>query len=254
MRSLDDTFLRVCSLALLASVMIVATAAEADAQSRRKPGFIAGVTRTDQLPTPELRDARKRMVNNQRVSYRQKQVLADSGDGLAALYIAKQLYPKPEFATDAMHYFTIAAASGRSGAIKPLVALVRRIQPEPANQRRLNAAEAALRAHAIRGDEAASEGLMSAYRSGTPFEDSRAKYAEFRAVAAGRGNAGAALEQAMSLISSSDMTSRRAEIDAYLVVAERSDDLKTQSMAGALRRKLASAAVPETPASGGVNE
>ncbi|XUY27092.1 hypothetical protein RMR21_001580 [Agrobacterium sp. rho-8.1] len=252
MQSFDTPCIRICSVAFLASAVILGAVSDGNAQPRRKAGFISGITRTDQLPTTELRDARKRMVKNQRISYRQLQVLADRGDSLAALLVAKQLYQKPEFAKDSLHYFTMAAAAGRSGAVKPLVALVRKIQPDSANQKRLDAAESALRAHAARGDEAAFEGLMTAYRSGTPFENSLAKYAEFRASAAHRGNATAALEEAISLISASGTTAKRSEIEAYLVVAERSSDLKTQSVAGALRRKLAVAT--ETPTSGDVNE
>lgn len=254
MQSFDNIFLRICGFTLLTAALIVGAAAEANAQPRRKAGFISGITRTDQLPTPELRGSRKRMVKNQRISYRQLQALADRGDSLAALLVAKQLYQKPEFAKDALHYFTMAAASGRSGAVKPLVALMRMVPPDAANQKRLGAAEAALRAHAARGDDAAFEGLMGAYRSGTPFENSTAKYAEFRASAARRGNANAALEEAISLISSTGMTKKRQEIEAYLVAAERSGDLKTQSVAAALRRKLASAEATETPNTGDVNE
>ncbi|NTE88252.1 hypothetical protein [Agrobacterium rubi] len=254
MQSFDTPRVRIFSVVFLASTMMLATVVGADAQQRRKAGFIAGITRTDQLPTLELRDARKRMVKKQRISYRQLQVLADRGDSLAAMLVAKQLYEKPELAKDALHYFTMAAAAGRSGAVKPLVALVRKIDPEPANRKRLDAAETVLRAHAARGDEAAFEGLMGAYRSGTPFENSPAKYAAFRASAAHRGNATAALEEAISLISTNGLTTKRSEIEAYLVVAERSDDLKTQSVAGALRRKLASAAATESPISGDINE
>ncbi|KAA3515372.1 hypothetical protein RMS29_017175 [Agrobacterium rosae] len=254
MQRFDTPLFQIRGFAVLTFAVIVAAAADADAQPRRKAGFISGITRTDQLPTQELRDARKRMVKNKRISYRQLQVLADRGDSLAALLVAKQLYQKPELEKDSLHYFTMAAAAGRSGAIKPLVSLVRKIQPDPANQKRLGAAETALRAHAARGDEAAFEGLMSAYRSGTPFENSPVKYAEFRVSAAHRGNATAALEEAINLMSTNGTISKRSEIEAYLMVAERSSDLKTQSVAGALRRKLTSAAAMETPKSGDMNE
>ncbi len=186
------------------------------------------------------------MVTNRRLSYRQMQALADRGDSLAALLIAKQLYAKPQLSNDALHYFTIAASAGRSGAVKPLVALVRRSKPTDANRKRLAAAEAALQAHAARGDDAAFEGLISAYRAGTPFENSAGKYAEFRAKAAAGGNATAALEEAISLISQDNAPTRKKDIEAYLLVAERSDDLKTQSVAGALRRKLAASDLSAT--------
>lgn len=227
-------------VALITTILALSFAGDAFSATRKKKGFMTGITRTDQLPTQELRDTRKRMVGNKHVSYRKMQALADRGDSLAALFIAKQLYEKPELSNDALHYFTMAAAAGRSGAVKPLVSLVRRANPTADNKRRLEAAENVLKAHAARGDAAAFEGLMSAYRTGTPFENSTEKYAEFRSKAALAGNSDAALEQAVSLMSLKEAATKKKEIDAYLVIAERSGDLKTQSVAGALRRKLAS--------------
>lgn len=245
---------RIYAVALMSGALMLSIAGDASAAARKKKGFISGITRTDQLPTQELRDARKRMVSNKRIPYRQMQALADRGDSLAALLIAKQLYEKPELSNDALHYFTMAASAGRTGAVKPLVALVHKAEPGASNMKRLQSAETALKAHAARGDEAAFEGLMSAYRSGTPFEDSAQKYADFRAKAALKGNSTAALEEAISLISLRDAATRKKEIEAYLVVAERSGDLKTQSVAGALRRKLASTDVTANQKSGDLDD
>jgi len=250
----DITPPRFSTVMVLSVLLALPTVGDAYAAARKKKGFITGITRTDQLPTRELRDARKRMVTNRRLSYRQMQALADRGDSLAALLIAKQLYAKPQLSNDALHYFTIAASAGRSGAVKPLVALVRRSEPTDANRKRLAAAEAALQAHAARGDDAAFEGLISAYRAGTPFENSASKYAEFRAKAAAGGNATAALEEAISLMSQANAPTRKKDIEAYLLVAERSDDLKTQSVAGALRRKLAASDLSANQKPGGVDE
>lgn len=250
----DITPPRFSTVMVLSVLLALPTVGDVYAAARKKKGFITGITRTDQLPTRELRDARKRMVTNRRLSYRQMQALADRGDSLAALLIAKQLYAKPQLSNDALHYFTIAASAGRSGAVKPLVALVRRSEPTDANRKRLAAAEAALQAHAARGDDAAFEGLISAYRAGTPFENSASKYAEFRAKAAAGGNATAALEEAISLMSQDNAPTRKKDIEAYLLVAERSDDLKTQSVAGALRRKLAASDLSANQKPGGVDE
>ena len=254
MARIDITPIRFSTVMVLSVLLALPTVGDAYATSRKKKGFITGITRTDQLPTRELRDARKRMVSNRRLPYRQMQALADRGDSLAALLIAKQLYAKPELSNDALHYFTIAASAGRTGAVKPLLALVRRSEPTDANRKRLAAAEATLRAHASRGDDAAFEGLISAYRAGTPFEDSAKKYAEFRTKAALSGNSTAALEEAISLMSQGETATRKEEIEAYLVLAERSDDLKTQSVAGALRRKLAAPDLPVTRRPGDLDE
>ncbi len=250
----DSNVFRFCGAAVMGAVLVLSVAGDASAAARKKKSFISGITRTDQLPKQELRDARQRMVSNKRIPYRQMQALADHGDSLAALLIAKQLYEKPELSNDALHYFTMAASAGRAGAVKPLVALVHKAEPTTSNRKRLESAEAALKAHAARGDEAAFEGLMSAYRSGTPFDNSSEKYADFRAKAALRGNSVAALEEAISLMSLGDAATKKKEIEAYLVVAERAGDLKTQSVAGALRRKLASNDVTENHKSGDVDD
>lgn len=254
MALIDNILLRLAAVTVSSAVLAMSVAGDASAAARKKKGFISGITRTDQLPTPQLRDARKRMIANKRISYRQMQALADRGDSLAALLIAKQLYQKPELSNDALHYFTMAAAAGRTGAVKPLVALVHKAEPTAANKKRLETAETVLKAHAARGDQAAFEGLMSAYRSGVPFEDSAARYAEFRAKAATAGNSAAALEEAVSMMSRGDSVTRKAEIEAYLVIAERAGDLKTQSLAGALRRKLASSDVAASQKSGAIDE
>ena len=250
----DSNVLRLCGAAVMGAVLVLSAAGPASAATAKRKGFMPGITRTDQLPTQELRNARKLMVNNKRIPYRQMQALADRGDSLAALLIAKQLYEKPELSNDSLHYFTMAAFAGRAGAVKPMLALVRKAEPTPSNRKRLEAAEAALKAHAARGDEAAFEGLMSAYRSGTPFENSAEKYADLRAKAALKGNSVAALEEAISLMSLADSATKKEEIEAYLVVAERAGDLKTQSVAGALRRKLASIDVTENHKSGEVDD
>lgn len=245
MARIDHKTAHLSGVAMITTILALSFAGDAFSAMRKKKGFVTGITRTDQLPTQELRDTRKRMVGNKHVSYRKMQALADRGDSLAALFIAKQLYEKPELSNDALHYFSMAAAAGRSGAVKPLVSLVRRAEPTADNKRRLEAAENVLKAHAARGDAAAFEGLMSTYRSGTPFENSKEKYAEFRSRAALAGNSDAALEQAISLMSLKQPATKTKEIDAYLIIAERSGDLKTQSVAGALRRKLASTNVME---------
>lgn len=208
---------------------------EAGAEQRSSTGFVRGITRTDQLPTADLRIIRKRMVSHRSASYRQLQLLADRGDGLAAMMVAKQLYDQAALAGDAIHYFTIAASTGRSGAVKPLIALLGRIDAHAINPVRLGAAERTLERHATKGDTAASEGLLRLYRSGRPFIDSEKKLAVLRAAAADQGNTDAALQEALALLSLVDGKSlHREKITAYLQIALSAEDLKTRSVAASI--------------------
>lgn len=235
---------RIAVLGLVASLCAFETAAE----QKISAGFVRGITRTDQLPSADLRLIRKRMVSHRAASYRQLQLLADRGDGLAAMMVAKQLYGEPALAGDAIHYFTIAASTGRSGAVKPLIALLGRIDGQTINPVRIDAAERILKRHAAKGDIAAAEGLLRLYGRGRPFVDSDRKHASMRASAADQGNTDAALQEAMALLSLVDGRSiHRKKIETYLQIAASAQDLKTRSVAASLISGLnnTSTATPE---------
>lgn len=220
---------------VILGLIVSLCAFETVAQQKSSAGFVRGITRTDQLPSADLRIIRKRMVSHQAASYRQLQLLADHGDGWAAMKVAKQLYGQPALVGDAIHYFTIAASTGRSGAVKPLIALLGRIDGKTINPVRIDAAERTLERHAAKGDIAATQGLLRLYGRGRPFGDSDRKLASMRASAADHGDTSAALQEAMALLSLVDGKSlHRKKIESYLLIAASAEDLKTRSVAASL--------------------
>jgi hypothetical protein len=222
----------IAMIATLAAMTFLASPCVAAQKIESKPGFIKGISKTKDLRERDLRTLRKRMISHRNLNYRQLQRLADKGDGLAAMNVGKALYDRPELANDATHYFAIAVGTGRASAIKPLVAVLRNVDLKTISAARLNEAERSLTAHVAHGNIDAIRGLSNLYASGHPFLDSQQKLIALRRLSAANGDGQAALDIAISLMSSAKTNAEdRLEIRNYLKIASGSSDMKISTVA-----------------------
>lgn len=202
--------------------------------------IVRGITRSKQLP-PHLVQARKALLRQQPIRQSSLRALADLGDGLAAYRLARQLdlETRPELAADAAHYFGIAAATGRGGAIHGLIRALNQTDPATTSQARLDVLRDVLVAYAAAGSPPALEALMRFHKSAVPFGSMSE---EFEAMALQEGSPGSsavALQLASELLQAG--TATRAELEQardYLQIAATADSLRRRSIATNLLPKV----------------
>ncbi|KQV70462.1 hypothetical protein [Rhizobium sp. Root1220] len=212
-------------------------------ERRYRRGFNQGITHTAQLDSAQLQEIRKRMISHRRVSYRELQMLADHGDGVAALFVAKTLAAKPALNADTIHYYTIASSTGRAGAVAPLARHLASAS-DRVSKARLDQAEATLLQHAARKNPVAIAALLKFYAKGEPFGPEPQQVERLQREAAKGGNTKVALDLAIAMISEglSD-DEEKSEARSYLAIAETSKELSVKTVAAAVLRKLESAPV-----------
>lgn len=130
-----------------------------------------GLTNSDQLPNEHLKAVRKRLNQKKSVRYRDLQALADLGDGNAAFQLAKILDEsgKPDLIGDAAHYFGIAAATDRGGAIFGMVRSLEMLDSETVSPGRLRNLRYVLLKYAKAGNSIAADALIRFHQTGHPF-------------------------------------------------------------------------------------
>jgi hypothetical protein len=201
-----------------------------------------GITRTSQLPTQQLRNIRAKMVSRRRVSFADMRLLADTGDGLAALLLAKRIesLKDPKLSADAVHYYSRAAYAGRVSAIPALVRLLRTAGVK-LDANKLKQAETALQAHVGKNSDVATNALANFYRSGAPFGLKPGEAERLLRASAERGNLQAAFDVAVALLVQTPRTADMTD-DAlkYLEMAKASDKPGLRAMAETLARTVAS--------------
>jgi hypothetical protein len=190
-------------------------------------------------PVDPLKQIRNRMIAGKDVSYKELQTLADSGDDLAQLNLAKRIEADndPETIDAAARYYRRAAENGRTSALRPLIRLLNAdvFLDQPKN---LASSQELLEKLAADGDAVARDGLIAMYRAGKPFGLNPARADELLVASAKGGDAKAALDLAFVLLSG---TPEPAEIEAakgYLKVAAASETLNIRTMAENLLRTL----------------
>ncbi len=212
-------------------------------ERRYRRGFNQGVTRTDQLNSAQLQGIRKRMIGHRKVSYRELQLLADRGDGLAALYVAKRLSTNPAHNADTIHYYTIACTTGRAGAVAPLARQLKSAS-NGVSKVRLDQAEATLLQHAARRNPVAIDALVKFYAAGEPFGTNPQEAERLRREAAKGGDSKVALDLAIAMISEGLLDEdEKSEARRYLEIAEKSPELSVKTVAAAVLRQLDAAPV-----------
>ncbi|RKE83469.1 hypothetical protein [Rhizobium sp. AG855] len=187
-----------------------------------------------------LQATRKNLLAGKRVTYKQLQALADAGDGVGAFKLAERIQKQadPTLATDALHYYALAAYDGRGYAVRHMLTILAddRLALSPSH---LASAEAALRAQAKKGNEVAAEGLIKLYSQGRPFGEKRAELEALLASGAGKKNGDMAFRMAVMLLSQPGRTAEQTEQAArYLGIARDKGSVGMKAAAGNLLAQL----------------
>jgi TPR repeat protein len=202
-----------------------------------KPGH--GPKQRVAKPVDPLKQIRNRMISGKDVSYKDMQTLADSGDDLAQLHLAKRIEAENDPATldAAARYYRRAAENGRSSALRPLIRLLNAdvFLDQPKN---LASSQQLLEKLAAGGDTTARDGLIAMYRAGKPFGLDPARADELLVAAAKGGDGKAALDLAFALLSGTPEPAEIEQAKGYLKVAAASDTLNIRTMAENLLRTL----------------
>lgn len=187
-----------------------------------------------------LQDARKRLLSGKRVSYGELQALADARDGVGAFKLAERIQAqgKPELATHALHYFSIAAYQDRSYAVRHMLTILNDssfdLQPS-----HLESAEAALRLQARKGNDQAVEGLIRLYSEGRRFGDKRDELEALLAAGKGKTNGDTAYRLAVLLLSDRDRTPEQTDqATRFLTIAKENGSIGMKAAAGNLLAQL----------------
>jgi hypothetical protein len=190
-------------------------------------------------PVDPMKQIRNRMIAGDEVSYKDMQALADSGDDLAQLHLAKRIEADNDPATldAAARYYRRAAENGRTSAVRPLIRLLSAdvFLDQPKN---LTSSQELLEKLAADGNATARDGLIGMYRAGKPFGLDPARADALLVAAAKGGDAKAALDLAFALLSGTPEAAEIEEAKGYLEVAAASDTLNIRTMAENLLRTL----------------
>jgi hypothetical protein len=191
------------------------------------------------LPIP-LQEARKRLLDGKRVSYGELQALADAKDGIGAFKLAERIQKQgnPKLASDALHYFAIAAYQDRGYAVRHMMAILNdgSIELQPSH---LQSAEAALRLQARKGNEQAIEGLIRLYSEGRLFGDKRGELETLLASGTGKKNGDTAFKLAVLLLSDRERTPEQTkQATRFLEIAEENGSIGMKAAASNLLAQL----------------
>jgi TPR repeat protein len=186
-----------------------------------------------------LKQIRSRVIAGKEVSYKELQTLADSGDALGQLLLAKRIEAENDPATldAAARYYRRAAENGRMSAVRPLIRLLNAdvFLDQPKN---LTSSLELLEKLAADGDATARDGLIAMYRAGKPFGLDAARADALLVASADGGDAKAALDLAFALLSGTPEPAEIEKAKGYLKVAAASETLNIRTMAENLLRTL----------------
>ncbi|THV15048.1 hypothetical protein [Rhizobium rhizophilum] len=191
------------------------------------------------LPLP-LQEARKRLLAGKKVSYGELQALADAKDGIGAFKLAERIQKQgdPKLATDALHYFSIAAYQDRGYAVRHMMDILGNdsLELSPSH---LTSAETALRLQARKGNDKAVEGLIRLYSEGRVFGDKRHELEALLTSGVGRKNGDTAFKLAVLLLSDRNRTPEQTEqATRFLAIAEENGSLGMKAAASNLLAQL----------------
>lgn len=197
------------------------------------------VRHTNDLPTAELRALRRRMLDDQWISFQDMRRLADHGDGLAAFEYGERLLAMddPDLVGPAAFYFATAAYAGRDYAVWKLVELLGDPELE-FSDKRLDHLENALRSLAVRGSERAETALVRFYENGHPFGRHPDRAASLLGEMADAGDAEAAMKLATQALSEGELGIGRDRLEALLDTAMTSEELGTRAAAKTLLEQV----------------
>ncbi len=205
-----------------------------------------GIQSAREITDPNLRALRMRMVKSEPLTYAQLRSLADVGDGLAAFKVAQVLEAEqdPALVDDAIHYYAVAARTGRDFAVRRLVSLLMGGQVT-LSEAQLRNVEDALVVQARTGNGIAAQALSDMYLRGQPFGLNEARAYEYLEASAQAGDADAAVRLGMIYMKGSAQVPRDTErARAMLTLAAGSPDLGSRTIAENLLRTLPGAPRP----------
>ncbi len=210
----------------------------ADPEAKRISVELApGLQSTRQLPW-RLQQARRRLIDGGSVSLTDLRRIADYGDGFAAYRFAERLMKtgNPDLADDAAHYYGMAAATGRAGAIFGMVQAIDAIEDfDAVPPRRMDVIRDILLAYARAGNSRAIDAVLQYHLAGKPFGSFGGDVERLVLNGSGDGAAGVSLQLATALLQKPDPT--RAELERardYLELAQASDSMRMTLIAGNL--------------------
>ena len=221
----------------LATPVIAQTSDEAVAPSRITVKMTPGITSSAQLPTPELIAARKALTQGQTIYTSQMRQLADLGDGFAAYKFAQWLEAQGDNvrASDVAHYYGMAAATGRGGAITHLISILDRMEPADLSRARSDVLEGVVFAYARAGNSHALDAVIRYQISQKPFGRLDTEVQSLVDLAQGEGAATLGLHLAQNIMQ--DPAHTPADLlraRGYLETATASASLETQLVAANL--------------------
>jgi hypothetical protein len=203
-----------------------------------------GIQSAHEITDPAIKSLRMRMVAGDTLTYAEMRRLADAGDGLAAFKVAQVLEDAQvaDHQDEAVHYYALAARTGRGFAVPRLVAMLTsgKVVLSPAQ---VQNARDALIAQAKAGNPAAALAMSDMYLNNGPFGRDVTKGLAYLNLSARRGDAKSAMRLAlMYLQGTADVPADRTLARAALKIAAGSSDLGVRSMAENLLRTM-----PEPP-------
>lgn len=240
---MSDGLVRLCCATMLTLPLLGLTSAHAavkpffprnppETVEAAKPAKPKTMGPASHLPIA-LQEARKRLLAGKRVSYGELQALADAKDGIGAFKLAERIQKQgdPKLATDALHYFAIAAHEERGYAVGRMMEILGNdsLELSPSH---LKSAEAALRLQARKGNDKAVEGLIRLYSEGRRFGDKRDELEALLASGIGKKNGDTAFKLAVLLLSDRDRTPEQTEqATRFLAIAEESGSIGMKAAA-----------------------
>ncbi|MDX8354905.1 hypothetical protein [Cognatiyoonia sp. IB215182] len=192
-----------------------------------------GITSWLDLPSEDLVTTRRRLAQGQSVSTTRLRRLADLGDGFAALRYAQRLDEAGAAnPADIAHYYGMAAATGRGGAIMNMIRYLDQVDPADVSPQRLALLRSIVIAYANAGNSVAAEALVRYHWRQVPFGP---LYDEVEIVLARLdGELGAALSLDHSVAILQDRQRSKQDllnVQAYLATARQSTSLETRLVA-----------------------
>ncbi|MDO6591925.1 hypothetical protein DS901_12630 [Loktanella sp. D2R18] len=235
-----------------ALAILIATATAAPGQTtqgvvpptRITVQMMPGITSSAQLPTQELIDARKALTEGRPIYTIQMRELADLGDGFAAMKFGDWLADHSETSnlSDVAHYYGIAAATARGGAMTRLINTLDRVEPSDLLRARSNVLENIMLTYARAGNSHAVEAVLRYQATGKPFGRIDAEVETLAAEAQGEAAAQIALHLAVQIIQNPQHTTADLErAQTHLEAASTTTSLETQIVASNLLPLLDSA-------------
>lgn len=208
-----------------------------------------GITSWLDLPSDEMVTIRRNLSQGRAVSTSQLRRLADLGDGFAALRFAQRLEASGNVnPVDVTHYYAMAAATGRGGAIVNMIRYLDQIDPADVSPQRLAHFRRIIIAYANAGNSAAAEALIRYHWQQVPFGP---LYDEVETVLNrldGEVGAELSLEHALAILQDRQRTKQDLlNAQSYLANAAQATSLETRLIAQNLEPVLQEALAQYAP-------